>query len=272
MLAGTGPTLVLVHTLRTQLDLFQRVFPLLASRYRVYALDLPGHGYSDIPAVDYTSDLFVGKIAGFIEALALDDVTLVGESIGGTSALGLAARRHPRVGSVVAINAYDYDRGRGVERGSVIARLVFSINDVPVLGGTIMRLRSYPVMTAILNGGLHRLASLPGDLAREMYRVGNRAGHYRGFMSLVHHWPSWERERDAYARIDVPVLLIYGDHDWSRPEERAETAGRIAGARVLTVTRGGHFLAFDAPRETGDAIATFVDGIHAAGVGERYSS
>ena len=64
VVAGTGPTLVLVHTLRTQLDLFQRLFPLLARHYRVYTLDLPGHGYSDFPSVDYTADLFIGKIAG----------------------------------------------------------------------------------------------------------------------------------------------------------------------------------------------------------------
>ena len=272
VVAGTGPTLVLVHTLRTQLDLFQRLLPLLTERCRVYALDLPGHRYSDIPAVDYTADLFIGKIAGFIEALDLQDVTLVGESIGATSALGLAARRHPRVGSVVAINAYDYDGGRGVGRGSLIARLVFSTNDVPVLGGTIARLRSYPVVKAILNGGLHRLASMPAELAREIYRVGNRRGHYQAFTSLVHHWPSWERERERYGLIERPVLLIYGDHDWSRTDERAETARRITGARVMTVERAGHFLAFEAPRDAADAITAFVDGVEAAGVGERYSS
>ena len=68
------------------------------------------------------------------------------------------------------------------------------------------------------------------------------------------------------------MLLIYGDHDWSRPDERAETARRITEARVMTVARGGHFLAFEAPQDTADAIAAFVDGVHAAGVGERYSS
>src|SRR5262245_24860718 len=47
--AGSGPVLVLLHTLRTQLDLFHKVIPDLARHYTVYALDLPGHGYSDSP-------------------------------------------------------------------------------------------------------------------------------------------------------------------------------------------------------------------------------
>ena len=46
--AGTGPPLVLMHTVRTQLDYFQRVIPLLWDHYTVYALDLPGMGWSDI--------------------------------------------------------------------------------------------------------------------------------------------------------------------------------------------------------------------------------
>src|ERR1700712_4510160 len=39
---GDGPNLVLIHTVRTQLDLFQFVVPLLAKHFTVYALDLPG--------------------------------------------------------------------------------------------------------------------------------------------------------------------------------------------------------------------------------------
>jgi pimeloyl-ACP methyl ester carboxylesterase len=45
---GAGPNLVLLHTLRTQLDLFEKVVPGLAKHFTVYALDYPGHGYSDM--------------------------------------------------------------------------------------------------------------------------------------------------------------------------------------------------------------------------------
>ena len=259
VVAGSGPPLVLLHTLRTQLDLFQRVFPALARRYQVYALDFPGHGHSDIPATEYTAELFIDSVAGFLEQLGLEQAVLVGESIGATTALGLAARRHPRVRAVVAISTYDYDRGRGARRASALARLIFSANDVPVLGGTVTRLRQYPIVKAVLEGGLHRLESLPGPLAREMYQVGNRPGHYRAFMSLVHHWPTWEAVRKGYGDIDCPVLLLYGDHDWSRPDERAETARLIPGAEVRTVENAGHFLSLDAPAEMIEQVVEFVE-------------
>lgn len=271
IVAGSGPALVLLHTLRTQLDLFQRILPALAGRYRVYALDLPGHGHSDIPAADYTAELFIDTIAGFLRELGIEEAVLVGESIGATAALGLAARRDPRVRGVVAISTYDYDRGRGARRASAIARLLFSVNDVPVLGGTVMRLRQYPIVRAVLEGGLHRLDSLPDAFAREMYEVGNRPGHYRAFMSLVHHWPTWEAVRERYGDIDRPVLLLYGDHDWSRPGERAETARLIPGAAVRTVKDAGHFLSFDAPVETIAQVVEFVDRLPATRVAERFS-
>ncbi len=271
IVSGGGPALVLLHTLRTQLDLFQRVIPELATRYRVYALDLPGHGHSDIPAADYTADLFIGKIAGFLDQLGIEPAVLVGESIGATAALGLAARHHSRVRGVVAINPYDYDRGRGLLRSSALARLLFSVNDVPVLGGTVTRLRQYPIVTRVFEGGLHRVETLPRPLALEMYQVGNRRGHYQAFMSLVHHWPTWEAVRERYGDIERPVLLLYGDHDWSRPDERAETARLIPGVEVHTVKGGGHFLSFDAPAETIDRVVEFVDRLPAGRVVERFS-
>jgi pimeloyl-ACP methyl ester carboxylesterase len=259
VLVGNGPPLVLLHTLRTQLDLFQRVIPALAHRYQVYALDYPGHGHSDIPAAEYTAEFFINAVSGFLQQLGIEKAVLVGESIGATIALSLAARRDPRVRAVVAISTYDYDRGRGTLRASALARLIFSVNDVPVLGGTVTRLRQYPIVKAVFEGGLHRLKSLPAPLAREMYQVGNRPGHYQAFMSLVHHWPTWEAVRDRYGDIDCPVLLLYGDHDWSRPDERAETARLIPGAEVRTVKNAGHFLSLDAPVETIEQVVEFVE-------------
>src|SRR5690349_6439784 len=44
--SGKGPVLILLHTLRTQLDLFEKVVPELSKHFTVYALDYPGHGYS----------------------------------------------------------------------------------------------------------------------------------------------------------------------------------------------------------------------------------
>jgi pimeloyl-ACP methyl ester carboxylesterase len=257
--AGRGPALVLLHTLRTQLDMFQRVIPELAKRFRVYALDYPGHGYSDIPAATYSSEFFVTAVAEFLDQLDIRDAVIVGESIGGSIGLLLAARHNPRVRRVVAINPYDYDGGRGIRRSSLLANVLFGLNNVPLLGSTVTRLRLYPIVKRVLEGGVYRKSSLPSTLARELYRVGNRRGHYRALMSLVRHWPSWERGRADYAQVDRPTLLVYGDHDWSRPDERESDRQAIPGAELRIIKDAGHFLSLDAPQDVVQAVVGFAN-------------
>ncbi len=54
-------------------------------------------------------------------------------------------------------------------------------------------------------------------------------------MSLVRHWRSWERTRVEYAQVDRPALLIYGDHDWSRANERESDRRAIPGAKLRII-------------------------------------
>jgi pimeloyl-ACP methyl ester carboxylesterase len=255
---GEGPTLVLLHTLRTQLDMFQKMVPALATRFHVVALDYPGHGYSDIPSAPYSAEFFVTTVASALDRLDIKDALVVGESIGGSIALLLAARHNPRVRRVVAINPYDYDGGRGLRRSSVLANLLFGLNNVPVLGATVTRLRQYSIVAQILKGGVYRKEALPTALALEMYRVGNRRGHYWAFMSLVRNWDSWELARRDYIDIDRPVLLLYGDHDWSRDDERSADARDIPDAEMRIIKNAGHFVSLDAPAEAVAAILKWV--------------
>ena len=254
--SGKGPVLILLHTLRTQLDLFEKVVPELSKRFTVYALDYPGHGYSDIPQARYDAAFFTKAVEGFLDKLDLRDVTLAGVSIGGAIALIIAARRNPRVARVVSINPYDYAKGRGMGRAGLFGAFVTYASLVPVVGETVMRLRNSLIMNAVLRGGVADANSIPPALLKEMYLVGNRSGHYRGFSSLLRNAESWEAATKDYG-IEIPVLLIWGDQDWARPVEREHDRMLIPGVEMTTVKGGGHFLPLDRPRELTEAIIRF---------------
>src|SRR6266487_1625197 len=83
---GSGPTaLILLHTVRTQLDHFQLVIPKIAHACTIYAIDMPGMGWSDIrPGASYTEPALRCAIVEFVTTLDLNDVTLAGESMGAT--------------------------------------------------------------------------------------------------------------------------------------------------------------------------------------------
>lgn len=258
---GKGPALVLLHTLRTQLDLFEKVVPELAKHFTVYALDYPGHGYSDIPKARYDANFFVDAVEGFLDELDLRDVTLAGVSIGGPIALIIAARRNPRVARVIAINPYDYAKGRGMARSSLFGWFVNYASLLPVIGETVMRLRNSLIMRSVLNGGVADAKSIPPALMGELYLVGNRSGHYSAFLSLLRNSESWETATKDYGRIEIPVLLIWGDRDWAKPAERAYDGSLIPNVQVTTVKHGGHFLPLDRPREVSEAIVRFGRGL-----------
>jgi pimeloyl-ACP methyl ester carboxylesterase len=256
---GKGPALVLLHTLRTQLDLFEKVIPDLSKRFTVYALDYPGHGYSDIPGGRYDAGFFADAVEGFLKKLDLHDVTLAGVSIGGSIALIVASRGNPRVARVIAINPYDYAKGRGMARSSIFGRFITYASLLPVIGETVMRLRNAFIMGAVLRGGVADAKSIPPALLQEMYVVGNRPDHYRAFLSLLRNSPSWEEATKDYGRIQVPVLLVWGDRDWAKLSEREHDRKLIPGAEMTTISGGGHFLPLDRPREVAAAISRFAD-------------
>jgi pimeloyl-ACP methyl ester carboxylesterase len=158
---------------------------------------------------------------------------------------------------VIAINPYDYAKGRGLARSSLIGWLITSAARLSVVGETVMRLRNFFIISAILRGGVADADSIPPALMKEMNRVGNRSGHYRAFLSLLRNAASWEAATKEYGRIDIPVLLIWGDQDWARPSEREHDRRLIPNVQMMTLERGSHFLPLDRPLELSKAIVSF---------------
>jgi pimeloyl-ACP methyl ester carboxylesterase len=255
---GTGPNLVLLHTLRTQLDIFQGVVPQLARQFTVYAYDYPGHGWSDIPEASYAPEDFYQWTAAFLDKLDIKQATVAGVSIGATIALVLAARNNPRVARVVAVNSYDYGPAAGgVRNSSLTARLVLTFSEVPIVGATFMRLRNRLVLDRILRGGLAAPNTQSEAFAKEFYEVGNRPGQYQGFLNLLAHERLWSDARKEYPAIKVPVLLAYGDDDWAPPAARERTRSAIPGVVTESVANGNHFLPLDRPEELQRLIVGF---------------
>src|SRR5262249_13949779 len=202
-------------------------------------------------------DFFVHSVEQFLNSHDLRDVTLGGVSIGGAISLIMAGRRHARGGRVVGLKPYDYAQGRRVARSPPLGWVMTAAAETPMIGGTVMRLRNFIIMKAVLQGGVADPHSIRPALLKEMYAVGNRSGHYRAFISLLRNAASWEAATRVYRDINVPVCLIWGDKDWSRPSEREHDRSLIAGAQMTTVEDGGHFLPLDRPQELSELIIRF---------------
>jgi 3-oxoadipate enol-lactonase len=95
-----APPLVLVHGLGDGAGDWDGVAPAFARHWRVYAPDLRGHGRSSRPG-DYSVELMEADVLGFLDALGLDRVDLIGHSMGGLVGYLLAGDHPGRVGRLI---------------------------------------------------------------------------------------------------------------------------------------------------------------------------
>jgi pimeloyl-ACP methyl ester carboxylesterase len=255
---GTGPPLVLIHTVRSQLDYFQRVIPLLWDHYTIHAVDLPGMGWSDIvPGASYEEPGLRAAVVEFINGLDLHDVTLAGESLGAALALSASIDLKDRVGRVVAFNSYDYPSG--LERGNWLARFIITSVRLPGLGPVVATQEPRPIMRAVLHGGYVDKSKLPEDFLDELLRSGRRQGYSQVARGVYRSLKGFQRARDRYPEVSAPVTLVYSERDWSRPAERDQVANSLPEVQRITLPGTGHFSALERPDDMArillDAIA-----------------
>lgn len=254
---GSGKPLILMHTIRTQLDYFQEVIPELANHYTVYAVDLPGHGRSSIDTkVNYDEPYMRQAIVAFIEKLDLSEVTLVGESIGGVLVLTVASVIPERIVKVVSSNTYDYETryADGLRKGNLFSNIVIANYAVPIHGAIFGALENWLFLGLAMKGGLKNKRWMPSPLLS----IFNRTGYRRGFIyverNVFANWRSWDKARALYTGVKAPVNLVYGDCDWSRIPERQRTGKALGSINIITLENTGHFGFVDNPKKLLDVV------------------
>jgi pimeloyl-ACP methyl ester carboxylesterase len=246
--AGSGPALVLIHTIRTQLDYFHRVIPQLWDAFTIYALDLPGMGWSYIvPGARYEEHELRAAVVEFVTGLDLHDVTLAGESLGGALSLQASIELKGRVARVVAFNSYDYPSG--LERGNLFARFIIGSVRMPVIGPVFAAMENRLIMAGVMRGGVVDNTALPGAFLVELRKSGRRKGYARVARAVYRSLKGFAKARDRYRDVSVPVTLVYSDHDWSRPAEREHVASLLSEVERITLPDTGHFSALERPNE-----------------------
>ncbi len=236
--AGSGPPVILIHGLGGSTLVWQRNIDVLAERYSVYAIDMPGHGYSANPSSGYGLEAANKYLAAFMDAVKLPEAAIVGSSAGGLVAMTFALNYPERVTKLVIVDA----AGLGKDLATFLKVL-----SVPLVG-EIMANPSIGSMRSLLRMLVYDQSKVPVGLAEEMAQVRRLPGRklallkYLRFGANVFGQKRNVIQTSGLTKISVPTLVVWGKNDLLMPPSHGERAAKsIPGAKLHIFDNCGHW-------------------------------
>lgn len=255
--AGAGRPLLLLHGVGGSSLTFQWNIADLAKHYRVYALDLPGHGRSAKPDLDYFFEDAVPYLATFIEEVCGGPTALVGVSAGGLICALTAAAHPDLVTHLVMVSSAGL--GRDVNWGLRLLSL-------PLVRPWMEKSRQDPAAVRLsLRRVLHDPALITDELVAAVCAERAQPGNSRAMHACLRRnlglfgLRRWRRHASAVKKVAAPVMIIWGRQDKFIPVRHAYRAMRwFVGAPVHIIDRCGHWPPFEHPHEFNRLVREFV--------------
>jgi non-heme chloroperoxidase len=239
----SGIPTILLHGVTDSWRSFERVLPYLPGSIRAFAVTQRGHGDASRPAAGYRTRDFGADVAGFVQALELGPVVLVGHSMGSTHALRFAID-HPELtlGAVLVAAFASYgDNAVFTEFGQLVSRLVDPIDPAFVREFQESTL-AQPIPPEFLDTAVRESLKLPARVWRALFA---------GFLE------------DDFAgelrRVTSPTLMMWGDRDtFVRRSDQDVLLRSIEGSRLIVYEGAGHALHWEEPSRFGADLSQFV--------------
>jgi pimeloyl-ACP methyl ester carboxylesterase len=235
--AGSGPPLLYLHAeqylaqVRPHLDA-------LAKKWTVIAPLHPGYGAasaaSDLRSVDDLAYLYLD----LLDELKLDDVVLVGASLGGWIALEMCVRNHARLSKLVLVSSVGVKFSGREERDFAD---LFYLPDI----------EAFPLLFADPERHAPDYAALSAGQLEELARERQMLAHY-GWRPYLHN-PGLRR---WLHRVDLPTLVVWGEADrFARPSYGQSLASALPAAKLTLIPDAGHYPEI----EQSDAVIRAID-------------
>jgi pimeloyl-ACP methyl ester carboxylesterase len=254
---GSGVPIILIHGFSSNIYTWRFNIDELAKEFTVYAMDLPGFGYSEKPDrgdFDYSISGYADFIESFMDAMGIRKAVLVGNSMGGGVALRTYLRHPDRVNKIVLVDSVGYP--------SVGGRfLVFWLMRYPVIGEALMSLNYRPVIESSMKDGVYYDNSFVTDDVIDsyfdVYKTENAKKTPLWVMRSLSGKPPFEE--GEIATVKVPTLIIWGAEDNLLSPEGADLFARdIADSKAIVLPEAGHMPHEEKADVVNDLISGFV--------------
>lgn len=248
---GSGPPLVLLHSLGLSHREFEPIVAPLSRRFRVILPDLPLHGDSeDRPRHPYSPDWLADVIAGFCREVGGPRVIVAGHDVGAEIALlAVSSGRLEPARLVLLPNRMhrrdEFPATRAAWRAACRVAALPGLDRVLAHGASLI---FRPSMGEKLSAQRNEAAR---DLMRHAFAdVGGNGNRARSWAKFARRWPADAQRQmlDAYPNMAMPVLLLWADSDPAHPVQAAlEARDLLPDAHLETLRDTGFLIAYDDP-------------------------
>lgn len=239
-----APAIVFLHALGTDLHLWDAVVAALSPRFRCLRFDARGHGRSDVPPPPYAMGALIRDAESLMEHFGLTEAVVVGSSMGGLVAQGLATKRLDLVRAMVLANTAAKIGGPGLWQARAA--------EVAAQG-----------LAAYAPGAMERIFGRKWQVAPAMpqVRATLEGMNPQGWIGCAHAISG----ADFYtttAALGLPTLVIAGVNDGTTPPDLVrETAELIRGHRWALMRNTGHLPMVERPEEFATLLRDFLHSI-----------
>jgi magnesium chelatase accessory protein len=234
---GKGDPLLLIHGTAASTHTWRDLMPLLAKRFDVLAVDLPGHGYSErTPDKSMSLPSLATALRELLEAVDFQPKCIVGHSAGAAIALRMVLDGSVRPEAVIGLNAALLPFGGSMRRiFAPMAKLFATTRLMPAL--VARRARDFRAVQRVLKG---TGSMLDDNGARYYQRLLQREPHVAAVLAMMASWDLGPLLKDL-DRLDVPLHLVTGSRDQAvSPGEADAIAAAVDGATVQRIDGLGH--------------------------------
>lgn len=246
---GSGPVLFFIHGLGSNLQAWKKNIDSLRQDYRCIAIDLPGYGKSSGGDLPYGMPFFADVVLSIIEALELENVGLIGHSMGGQISIHAALRNDPRIGRLALIAPAGFEQFTEAEHQwfANFVRPEF--------------IRATPEAQIIRNFELN-FYDMPEDaqfMIKDRMEMRNDTSAYLAYSEMIPQCVQSMLKASVFDRLPelkIPTLTLFGTEDALIPNRilhpdlntlKVAEAGAslIPDAELYLVSNAGHFVQWE---------------------------
>lgn len=248
-----APAVLLLGSLGSTLEMWEPQLPALAERHRVVRYDTRGHGSSPVPPGPYALDDLVDDAVGVLDRLGLASASVVGLSLGGMTALRLAAREPHRVDRLVVLcSSAHLGRAAWTERAALVrAQGTSAVAEAVVGRWFTAALRAQdPALVTRMQG---MVAGIPAE----------------GYASCCEAIATTDLRADL-RRVVAPTLTIAGADDPATPPEHlAAVAAAVPDGSALVLPEAAHLASWEQAAAVNAAVLTHLAAGRGGGDAQR---